>query len=96
MKKTCFLLLFLNSVLAFAQFGPKVTFSRENKIKYEILSDQLNIDLKILSQKNRDQKERLKLQDGSISFINYQQKKDSLCNVYVNNVAKLVDPDQVH
>jgi len=95
LKKVYFFLLLLNSVLAFAQFGPKVKFTPENKIKYEILSSQLDSDLNILRNKIKEQKEKIKNQDGSYNYINYQPIKDSLCNVYINNVSKLVPEDQI-
>lgn len=85
----------LNSVLAFGQFGSKVKFTPENKIKYEILSNKLDSDLNILRNKIKEQKEKLKAQDGLSNYINYQPIKDSLCNAYVNNVSKLVSEDQV-
>jgi hypothetical protein len=95
LKKIYFFLLLLNSLLAFAQFGPKVKFTPENKIKYEILSGQLDSDLNILRNRIREQKEKLKTQDGSYNYVNYQLIKDSLCNVYLNNVSKLVPEDQI-
>jgi len=95
LKKVCIFLFVINSILGFAQFGSKVKFTPENKIKYEILKKQLDSDLDILRNKIKIQKEKLKTQDGSTDFINYQPIKDSLCNTYINNVAKLVPPDQV-
>ena len=95
MKKICFIFLVLNSVLTFAQFGSKVKFTPENKIKYEILSNQLDSDLNILRNKIKEQKDKLKTQNGSTNFINYKPVKDSLCNAYINNVEKLVPADQV-
>jgi hypothetical protein len=95
LKKIYILLLIINSVLTFAQFGSKVKFSPENKIKYDSLHSQLNSDLNVLRQKKKEQQERLKFQDGATNYINYNPIKDSLCNTYVNNVSKLVPPDQV-
>ena len=95
MKKVYFFLLVLNSVLTFAQFGTKVKFTPENKIKYETIRNQLYIDLKILRNKVKEQKNKLKIQNGSTNFINYRFVKDSLCDAYVDNVSKLVPADQV-
>ncbi len=95
MKKSLFFLLVLNSVFTFAQFGSKVKFSPENKIKYETLTTQLNSELKILNNKIRLQKENIKNQNGTTNYIDYTPIKDSLCNSYLNKVEKLVPPDQV-
>ncbi len=95
MKKTYLFLLIFNSVLAFAQFGPKVKFSTENKIKYNILTDKLSRDIKVLRKKFEDDKKKAGLNDPGTIYVDFPRRKDSLCNAYINNVEKLVPADQV-